>query len=93
MERASGYCERCFHWAGEDLHADHFFGRAKAEETPANVWALCVSCDHMKTNNQPHAQIWLQWFSLHASLHGYADAAKRAQDKLAVQVLKFGEKP
>lgn len=93
MKRADGHCESCFRFFGDDGRADHFFGRAKSEETEANVWGLCVSCDHDKTNNNPSARIWLERFGLHCALHGYVEAAKRAKDKLAVQVLKFGEKP
>jgi 5-methylcytosine-specific restriction endonuclease McrA len=90
VRRSGGFCENCLAFVGEDGHADHFFGRAKAEETEANVWILCVACDHMKTLNKPNARVWLNRFTVHASLHGYTEAAKRAQDKLAVQVLKFG---
>lgn len=97
--RSQGFCEACFRFCGDEGHLDHAFGRAKAEETVENCWYLCgpstdrPGCDDDKTNNRPSARVWLERFGLHASLHGYADAAKRAQDKLAVQALKFGAKP
>ena len=84
MERAGGFCESCFRFVGEDGHADHFFGRAKAEETEPNVWCLCLSCDDDKTHNRPSAAVWMERFTLHASLHGHKEAAERAQVKLAV---------
>lgn len=84
VARAGESCEACFRWCGEAGHLDHQFGRAKAEETEANCWLLCPTCDDDKTNNRPDAATWLQKFALHASLHGFKEAAERAMTKLAV---------
>lgn len=90
VARSGGFCEACFVFVGDEGRADHFFGRAKAEETEANVWILCgpshgrSGCDHNKTVSHPDAATWLQKFALHASLHGFKEAAERAMTKLAV---------
>lgn len=84
VTRAGGFCEACCRYVGDEGHADHFFGRAKAEESAATVWLLCLQCDDAKTHNRPSAAVWLERFTLHASLHGYKEATERAQVKLAV---------
>lgn len=98
ITRAAGVCEcGCKrHLRGREV--DHFFGRAKAEETLANVWVLHPDCHYAKTNNSPHRRHWLLKFIAHCGRqidrldggdlrqqevrHGYAQAAVRAQAKL-----------
>ena len=58
---------------------DHFFGRAKADETVATCWVLTPRCHFEKTNNHPTAGEWLNRFVRHADRHGYTDARNRAQ--------------
>lgn len=89
VARSDGLCEACFRWVGDEGHADHFFGRAKADETEANVWMLCgpsvgrAGCDDDKTHNRPSAAVWMERFALHASLYGFKSAAERATAKLS----------
>lgn len=81
--RASDACESCGRYIDfASGRLDHFFGRAKAKESPANCWALCVDCDSRKTANAPSAACWLGQFILHATRYGYAAEAERAGAKL-----------
>lgn len=77
---AIGTSQRCPQRAEE---LDHFFSRAKAEETAATCWALCRTCHHEKTNNRPSASFWLGSFIKHAERHGYTAEAERAANRLA----------
>ena len=87
FERADGECEACGKFVSPETgHLDHFFGRAKAEETLENCWALCVPCDDAKTRNSPTASVWLSVFATHARRYGYAAVVERACAK--VQVLQ-----
>lgn len=61
---------------------DHFFGRAKAEETVENVWALSVQCHFEKTRNHPTASTWFLRFIKHCGKYSYAEAALRAEARL-----------
>ncbi len=91
--RAMGCCESC-NRPMMDGHLDHFFGRAKADGTPENCWALCMHCDHEKTNNRPSAGHWhlvfarrcARWFA--EGRLEYQQPMERALTKLAVQKLK-----
>lgn len=89
--RADGNCEGpCGGYVSEETgHLDHFFGRAKAEETLENCWALCVTCDDNKTNNRPFrlgsthgAADWCDCFYEHSIKLGNHLAAQRAADKV-----------
>ena len=83
--RADGACEGCGKFISPETgHLDHFFGRAKAEETVANCWALCVECDEAKTNNRPTAGYWLRRFIVHSDRLGHLEARERAYAKLTV---------
>ena len=61
---------------------DHFFGRAKAEETIATVWLLRVDCHYAKTRNHPHNADWQRRFIEHCRRHGYAESQRRAEARL-----------
>ncbi len=63
-------------------HLDHFFGRAKAEETIETCWVLRPECHYEKTRNWPSARHWLLKFLVHCGRHAYVSAADRAQAKL-----------
>lgn len=85
FRRARGNCEACGAWVGEDGeqgHLDHFFGRAKVQESASNCWGLCVACDDSKTNNRPAASYWLARFAVHATRYGYLTEAQLADTKL-----------
>lgn len=83
--RAAGVCEcGCAQPLGEG-ELDHFFGRAKADETVAACWALRRDCHRAKTDNRPSAVQWLLKFIRHSGIHagsGYATAGARAQQQL-----------
>lgn len=85
MNRARGNCEACGRPCSEvsPLEMDHFFGRAKTQQTTMNCWALCHGCHLDKTNNHPSSAWWLSRFYGHAEWHGYWDVAKRAKRRLA----------
>ncbi len=90
FKRADGKCEcGCSRSiTPETGRADHFFGRAKAEETVETVWALAIPCDEGKTNSRPSAVMWCDRFRMHALLHGYGAAAERAATKAQVLAVK-----
>lgn len=83
--RSEGKCEcGCGRFVDyESGHADHFFGRAKAEEKLETVWFLDPLCDASKTTNLPNATHWLVTFALHCLRHNYSEEAKRALLKIA----------
>ena len=89
--RAGGRCECGCGKAIPPGHLDHFFGRAKAEETEATCWFLHPRCDFEKTQNWPDAGAWLIKFMRHAQRHGYTEAYKRAADTFAWKAAKKGE--
>jgi len=60
---------------------DHFFGRAKVEESEGNCWILTPACHFSKTNNAPSAREWLTRFIAFAERHGYVEALVRAESK------------
>ena len=91
--RAEGNCEACSAWVGldgESGHLDHFFGRAKAEESVSTCWLLCGACDTHKTLNKPTAVFWLVAFISHAEKHSYAAELEMAHAKLGVRHAKTG---
>lgn len=61
---------------------DHFFGRAKAEESEATCWVLSVRCHYQKTRNSPTSSEWFRRFIAHCRRHGYAEAQRRAEARL-----------
>jgi hypothetical protein len=81
FERAAGKCE-----AGscdrtpEEL--DHFFGRAKADETVENCWAICREHHREKTDNFPSRAYWLARFGLHSKRCGHMGALERVLQSL-----------
>lgn len=101
--RAHDRCEvpECIRMA---LHFDHFFGRAKAEETVENGWAQCLIHSEAKTASRPSATFWQRAFIHHCcfqigrleakafgavgTIAGYAAARARAQTKLEVLFVK-----
>lgn len=86
FERSAGHCEcGCGRFIDfESGRADHFFGRAKADEKPETVWFLSMHCDHMKTVNSPNATHWLVRFTLHCLRHDYRYEAIRSLEKVSV---------
>ncbi len=87
--RANGICEcGCGKPLDESSQLDHVFGRAKAEESIENCWALTLQCHDDKTNNRPNAARWCGNFQEHCNRHGYLEASKRAYAKLMVQKFK-----
>ena len=90
VERSGGNCESCHRPFGLGLltaEADHFFARAKAEESEATVWLICRECHHAKTNNYPDAATWLLRFATFCDAHGFVASAARARARLfAVEV-------
>ena len=90
VERSGGNCENgdCGKWAGEALHADHFFGRARIMESLATVWMLCPTCDFMKTTNRPNRSAWLGAYLTHCLKYGYE--TKRIEALIDWQMTKMG---
>lgn len=95
--RAIGFCESPIcgrSISTESGHLDHFFGRAKAEETIENCWALCVTCDNAKTGSKPDAMHWLRLFVRHLARHlqrgdfRYQAPLERTFTKMAVLLAK-----
>lgn len=82
LTRARGMCECNCGRRIPPGEADHFFGRAKAEETDATVWMLSVDCHFAKTRNHPTVSTWLERFIAHCKKHGYDEAILRAQARL-----------
>lgn len=82
VERSGGFCECCSRYIGDEGHADHFFGRAKAVESVETVWLLCPPCDDDKTHNRPNAARWVERFMTFCALHGYVESVKRCQLRL-----------
>lgn len=84
FERAENNCEGgCGRWiTPDDAHLDHFFGRVRRQESVSNCWALCITCDHAKTNNQPSAEHWLNRFIVHCETHGYLPEIELAEARL-----------
>lgn len=80
--RAMGWCECGCTKPIPPAHADHFFGRAKAEESESTVWLIHPDCDYAKTRNFPTASVWLERFIKHAQKYGYKESVLRAQARL-----------
>lgn len=80
--RSEGKCEACGRWAGEALHCDHMFGRARSEEI-STCWMFCPRCDDDKTHNRPDAAHWLKLFLEHCVRHEYHAAYAEAFRKLS----------
>ena len=80
--RARGHCECGCLKPIPPAHADHFFGRRKAEESEATVWLLHVDCDFAKTRNHPSSTAWLARFAAHCDRYGYAESATRARARI-----------
>lgn len=88
FERADNACEACGQWVTPETgHLDHMLGRAKAPESVANCWALCVPCDVKRTVNEPSAAHWYARMARHCDRHGYAEVAETLRAKIqALQV-------
>lgn len=85
MERAEGKCEFCGlpdGLFGRQLQLDHFAGRARSESVET-CWVLCPPCHRAKTDSKPSAEAWLNAFLVHCDEHGYADASRQAEARLA----------
>lgn len=86
QRRARGWCEcGCGHPFSSGFACatlDHFFGRARAEESEATCWLLRWECHHAKTNNDPSARVWHERWIRHCERHGYVDEAARARARL-----------
>ena len=83
MVRAGGHCEACDGPFLSLPEMDHFWGRAKAEETLETVWMLDRWCHIQKTRNFPSAREWLVRFVRHCEHHGYTAEAEKARKRLA----------
>lgn len=79
IARARGVCECGCKRQLRAREVDHFFGRAKAEESAETCWVLTPECHYAKTNNVPNADHWLLKFIAHCGRLDYAAAAARAQ--------------
>ncbi len=53
------------------------------KEAVENCWALCVRCDHDKTNNKPTHVFWLHIWLRQVAIHGYVEEVEKA--KAAIQ--------
>jgi hypothetical protein len=62
---------------------DHFWGRAKAKQSPTNCWVLCRKHHRMKTENYPTRFHWLVQFWAHAKANSY-----HRQAQLAVKAME-----
>lgn len=82
ITRAHGLCECGCGRPVPPGEVDHFFGKAKAEETDATCWVLTVDCHFEKTRNHPKISVWLERFITHCRKHGYNEAILRAQARL-----------
>ena len=83
--RARGRCECCSRPFAPGVAAatlDHFFGRARAEESAATCWLLRADCHRAKTDNAPSAREWHERWIRHAERHGYVAEAARARARL-----------
>ncbi|HET9554313.1 MAG TPA: hypothetical protein VFP50_15230 [Anaeromyxobacteraceae bacterium] len=88
--RAEGRCE-C--GCGRSLitfataEMDHFWGRAKAPQTPETCWLLARECHRRKTDNIPSRTHWLNLFLWHLESHGFgrSDSARRARAVLEAE--------
>ena len=83
FHRSNGWCEcGCGDRLPFEWEMDHFFGRAKVEQSKENCWALTGACHYSKTRNYPSGITWAKRFETHAKKHGYqleeAMAATRA---------------
>lgn len=79
--RADGRCECCTMFVGQLGEMDHFFGRAKVEQSVETCWYLCRSCHRDKTDNKPIALVWVAAFMAHCRAHGYSAALDMAAKK------------
>lgn len=82
VERCRGTCECGCGTRVPPGEADHFFSRAKAEETEATCWILTVKCHYAKTRNHPNNAEWQRKFIEHSRRHGYAESQRRAEARL-----------
>ena len=87
LSRANGHCEACggqfglFEWTPE---IDHFFSRARADETEETLWVLHRACHRDKTDGKPSAGEWLKLFLEHCARHGYRSSYERAFKRLGI---------
>jgi hypothetical protein len=49
---------------------DHFYGRARAPQTPETCWLLTRVCHRLKTHNSPDRHAWDDLFRAHCERHG-----------------------
>ena len=82
ITRCRGLCECGCGAKVPPGEVDHFFGRARSEETEATCWVLSVRCHYAKTRNSPDASHWFRLFAAHCDRYDYFDAAKRARARL-----------
>jgi hypothetical protein len=88
--RSGGKCEACNANAGESLHWDHFWGRAR-EESVESTWMLCPRCDREKTDNYPTRAYWIGLFRQHCQGHGYGIQEDKCRRALSLQHAKHPE--
>lgn len=80
--RCKGHCECGCGRKVPPGEVDHYFGRAKAEETEATCWVLSVQCHFEKTRNHPSNAEWQRRFIEHARRLGFFESVKRAEARL-----------
>lgn len=83
--RAAGRCEACGARRGAAMHMDHFWGRAKADESVETCWMLCPHCDRLKTENVPSRMEWLVRFAAHCAAHRYDSQKPRIESQIALE--------
>jgi hypothetical protein len=84
--RSRGRCEACSLPFGQSMElrpeADHFFGKAKADEDESTVWLIHASCHVNKHAARPSAAHHLKAFLVHAEKYGFRAAYDRAFRRL-----------
>jgi hypothetical protein len=92
-ERDRGQC--CAHgWNGRCLgmlELDHFYGKAKAEESPETLWLLCARHHRLKTDGWPGRLAWLELYRSHCTGYGYADELARLEGMVALELAQHPE--
>lgn len=93
--RAGSHCECCGEPFGISMAnrrtLDHLFGRKNAESVES-CWMLRWDHHEAKGANRQSAAHWLRKFIAHCEKHAYEAEKKRAEAKLAVQLMKFPPK-
>lgn len=79
--RAEGRCELCRINLPSEMH--HAFGRVRVAQSERNCLALCRSCHHDLTENDPSAFYWWSKVRTHFRFHGLDAEAAEAEREIA----------